>query len=271
MAGTQALRVERDDDTAITAVAGLLARNVALVTGAGQGNGAAIARGFAASGAAVALADVNGDSAKMVSDEINSKGGRSTSFSLDVTDLRQCEEVARQVQAAFGPVSVVVNNAGIFRRNALDDDGFLDSTAQQLRVNVEGSLNVARACLPQLRETKGRIINVASIAAFIAYRRNVTGYAASKGAVVQMTKALASDLSADGIRVNAIAPGLIATPMTIASRSQPAVMEELYQHALMKRFAEPEELVGCALFLASRLSTFVTGVTVPVDGGFLAV
>lgn len=271
MASAAAVAGGRHDDAPIATIPGLLQGEVALVTGAGQGNGAAIARGFAASGAAVLLADIDGTNARSVSDEINAAGGRSASFALDVIDAGQCEAVAREARAAFGPVSILVNNAGIFRRNALDDEAFLDNAGQQLRVNVEGSLNVARACLPQLRETRGRIINVASIAAFIAYRRNVTGYAASKGAVVQMTKGLAADLAADGIRVNAIAPGLIATPMTVPSRSQPAVMDELYQHALIKRFAEPEELVGCALFLASRLSTFVTGVTVPVDGGFLAI
>jgi NAD(P)-dependent dehydrogenase (short-subunit alcohol dehydrogenase family) len=271
MTGAGDLSREPKSDAPISFLSGLLAGDVALVTGAGQGNGAAIARGFAASGASVVLADVNADNAKAVSNEINAAGGRSVAFSLDVTDARQCQDIAQKAQSVFGPISIVVNNAGIFRRNALEDEAFLDNVSQQLQVNVEGSLNVARACLPQLRQTKGRIINVASIAAFIAYRSNVTGYAASKGAVVQMTKALACDLSTDGIRVNAIAPGLISTPMTIPSRSQPAIMNDLYQHALIKRFAEPEELVGCALFLASRLSTFVTGVTVPVDGGFIAI
>lgn len=255
----------------ISSIPGLLTGDVALVTGAGQGNGAAIARGLAASGAAVLLADLNGQNAKQVSDEINEFGGRSAAFELDVANAGQVESAVSEARAKFGPISILVNNAGIFERSPVEDDGFLKSVSKQLQVNVEGSFNVARACLAQLRETKGRIINVASIAAFIAYRRNVAGYAASKGAVVQMTKALAADLSEYGIRVNAIAPGLIATAMTVPSRSQPAIMEELYQHALIKRFAEPEELVGCSLFLASRLSTYVTGVTVPVDGGFLAI
>ena len=271
MSGGSGPEQDPKSEAPISALPGLLSGDVALVTGGGQGNGAAIARGFADSGAAVVVVDLNAQNAKAVSDEINASGGRSVSFVLDVSDAAQCEAIASQAQKALGPVSIVLNNAGIFRRNAIEDETFLENASQQLRVNVEGSLNVARAFLPQLRQTKGRIINVASIAAFIAYRRNVTGYAASKGAVVQMTKALANDLAADGIRVNGIAPGLISTPMTIPTRSQPAIMDELFQHALIKRFAEPEELVGCALFLGSRLSTFVTGVTVPVDGGFIAI
>jgi NAD(P)-dependent dehydrogenase (short-subunit alcohol dehydrogenase family) len=164
-----------------------------------------------------------------------------------------------------------MHQGGNFRRASVADEAFLDSASEQFRVNVEGSLNMAHALLPQLRETRGCIVNVASMAAFIAYRRNVVGYAASKGAVVQMTKGLAADLAQEGIRVNAITPGLVATLMTVPSRSNSAVMEELCQHALVKRFAEPEELVGAALFLSFPLSSFVTGMTLPVDGGFLAI
>lgn len=253
------------------AIPGLLADDAALVTGAAQGNGAAIAKGLAASGAAVVLCDINLAAASDVSGQINAAGGRSVAIVLDVANRAQCVDVAAKARSEFGPISILINNAGIFRRASVDDEGFLDSASDQYRVNVEGSLNMAHALLPQLRETHGRIVNVASIAAFIAYRRNVVGYAASKGAVVQMTKGLAADLSQDCIRVNAIAPGLISTPMTAASRSNPAVMEELFQHALVKRFAEPEELVGAALFLSSTLSSFVTGVTLPVDGGYLAI
>lgn len=253
------------------AIQGLLTDEAALVTGAAQGNGAAIAKGLAASGAAVVLSDINLAAASELSAQINSTGGRSVALALDVVNRAQCTEVAAKAKAEFGPISILINNAGIFRRSSVDDEAFLDSASEQFRVNVEGSLNMAHALLPQLRETRGRIVNVASIAAFIAYRRNVVGYAASKGAVVQMTKGLAADLARDGIRVNAIAPGLVATPMTVPSRSNPAVLEELYQHALVKRFAEPEELVGAALFLSSPLSSFVTGITLPVDGGFLAI
>lgn len=253
------------------AIPGLLADDAALVTGAAQGNGAAIAKSLAASGAAVVLCDVNLAAASQVSAEINKAGGRSIVIALDVANRAQAAEVVAKAKGEFGPISILINNAGIFRKVSMDDEGFLDSASDQFRVNVEGSLNMAHALLPQLRKTRGRIVNVASIAAFIAYRRNVVGYAASKGAVVQMTKGLAADLAQDGIRVNAIAPGLIATPMTVASRSNPTVTEELFQHALVKRFAEPEELVGAVLFLSSQLSSFVTGVTLPVDGGFIAI
>ncbi len=261
----------RDADVIATGIAGLLSGDVAIVTGAAQGNGAGIARGLAQSGAAVPLADTDLDGALVVASDITRAGGMASAVALDVADRAQCADVARKAQEQYGPVSILINNVGIFRRAEIDTPEFLESAALQWRVNVEGSLNMAQALVAQLRQTQGRIVNIASIASFIAYRRNVVGYAASKGAVVQLTKGLAADLAANGIRVSAIAPGLIATPLTAALRSQPAVMEELFAHALMKRFAEPEELVGAVLSLTSRLSTFVTGAIMPVDGGFLAI
>lgn len=255
----------------ITGIPNLLTGDVALVTGGAQGNGAAIAAGLARSGASVVIGDLDIERARGCADNIQKFGGQAHALELDVASPESCASVAAGAGRHFGPVSILVNNAGIFRRSSIDDPGFLEVASQQLKVNVEGSLNAVHALLPQLRQTKGRVVNVGSIASYISYRRNVVGYAASKGAVMQMTKGLAADLADDGIRVNAIAPGLIKTRMTEASRSQPAVMDELFAHALMKRFAEPDELVGVVLFLTSRLSTFVTGVIVPVDGGFVAI
>ncbi|MCW5192350.1 SDR family NAD(P)-dependent oxidoreductase, partial [Burkholderia cenocepacia] len=134
--------------------------------------------------------------------------------------------------------------------------------------NLNGTANMTIALLPQLRRTKGRVVNVGSIASFVAYR-NSASYAATKGAAIQLTKALAADLAADGVRVNGIAPGVIATPMTEGTRANPEVMARFLNHTPMGRVGEPEELVGPTLFLASRMSSYVTGVMLPVEGGYL--
>jgi NAD(P)-dependent dehydrogenase (short-subunit alcohol dehydrogenase family) len=165
---------------------------------------------------------------------------------------------------------VLVNNAGVIRRTPFDAPGYRADWDLTLRVNVGGAVNMVSAFLPQLRATKGRVINLGSIMSFVSSRNN-SSYAASKGAVLQLTKSLAAELAGDGIRVNGIAPGVISTPMTEATRRDPQAIERFLGHTPLGRVGEPEELVGPVLFLASRLSTYVTGVMLPVDGGYLAV
>lgn len=249
-------------------IPGLLRGDVALVTGAAQGNGAAIARGLAGSGASVIVSDLNASGAAKMAEALVEAGGRAASLTLDVADRDACFAAAERTAAIFGDVSILVNNAGITRRTPPDDPNFLDHLDAQIAINVRGSANMAIALLPQLLRTKGRIINVGSIASFVAYR-NSAAYAASKGAVKQLTTALAADLAERGIRVNGIAPGVIATPMTATTRSDPEAIGRFLRHTPMGRVGEPEELVGPAVFLASRLSSYVTGVMLPVDGGYL--
>ena len=138
-----------------------------------------------------------------------------------------------------------------------------------LRVNLGGVKTMVRALLPQLRKTRGRIVNLGSIMS-ISAGPGLGAYAASKGAVLQLTKALAHDLAPDGIRVNAIAPGVIATPMTTVTRENPQAIGRFMAHTPLGRVGEPEELVGPVLFLASDMSSYVTGALLPVDGGYLA-
>lgn len=254
----------------VTVLPELLVNDVAVVTGAAQGNGAAIARGLAACGATVAVADVNRAGAERVAGEIVDAGGTAASFVLDVTDRSACVAFAAAVEAQLGSVSILVNNAGITRRTPPGSDDFLKNLDAQFAVNVAGSANMAHALLQQLRRTRGRVVNIASIASFVAYRGSAA-YAASKGAVKQLTKGLASDLAAEGIRVNAVAPGVIATPMTEVTRADPEAVGRFLAHTPMGRVGEPEELVGPVIFLASSLSTYVTGAVLPVDGGYLAV
>lgn len=248
----------------------LLAGKVVLVTGAGQGNGRAIARGLAWAGATVVVTDMHAGNAAETAALISTEGGRAVSHVLDVTDADACRTVARDVEAATGAISVVVNNAGIIIREGIDSPNAAANLQKVMKVNLEGTFNVIHACLPALRATRGTIVNVASIASF-AGQVNTLGYSPSKGAVMLLTQSLAADLAADGIRVNAIAPGVIETPMTVATRSDPERLERFLSRIPMKRVGKPEERVGAVLFLASDMSTYVTGITVPVDGGFLAI
>ncbi|GGC65102.1 SDR family NAD(P)-dependent oxidoreductase [Chelatococcus reniformis] len=246
-----------------------LAGRLALVTGGGQGNGRAIAAGLAAAGARVVVVDVNGETAEAAAAEIVRTGGGAWAAAVDVTDRAACRALADTIGRREGPVSILVNNAGILVRGPVDQadaDGAWDRT---LRVNVDGTYNMVRAFLPALRETRGAIINLGSIQSFIA-TPNSAAYTASKGAVLQLTKALAVELARDGIRVNAIAPGFIETPMTEATRARPESMAALLAHTPMRRVGQPAELAGAAVFLASAAASYVTGATLPVDGGYLA-
>lgn len=249
----------------------LLAGQVVVVTGAAQGNGRAIALGLARAGAAVAVADINGAGAQAVAAEIATTGSKAFGAALDVSDAKACAAFAAAAEAALGAAcSVLVNNAGIIRRVAIDDPDYDRHWLDTLTVNVTGMKNVTRALLPQLRKTKGRIVNLGSINSFATGPRATT-YTASKGAVLQFTRALAAELAPEGIRVNGIAPGVIDTPMTEATRSDPAAIGRFMAHTPMGRTGKPEELIGPVLFLASDMSSYVTGAMLPVDGGYLTV
>lgn len=248
----------------------LLAGDVAVVTGAAQGNGRAIALGLVQHGARVALCDVDGEGAAGVANEVEAAGGKAYGAMLDVADADGCVAFAAEAERRLGPVSILVNNAGIIRRVAIDDPDYDRHWRETLRVNATGSMNMVRALLPQLRRTGGRVVNVGSIMSFVTGART-SSYAASKGAVRQLTMALAAELAADGIRVNAIAPGVIATPMSEATRANADALDRFMAHTPMNRVGEPEEMVGPIVFLASRMSSYVTGAMLPVDGGYLAV
>lgn len=247
----------------------LLAGKKAFITGAGQGNGRALALGMAQAGASVVVTDLNAANAQATADLIRSEGGEAWAHALDVTNADQCHSLAVQVEQQIGPIDVLINNAGIIIREGIDSPRATENLRTVMKVNHEGTFNVTHAWLPALRKTRGAVVNIASIASFSG-QPNTLGYSASKGAVKMLTQSLAVDLAKDGIRVNAIAPGVIETPMTDATRSDPTRLERFLTRIPMGRVGQPTELVGAALFLASSLSTYVTGITLPVDGGYLA-
>ncbi|VTU22738.1 Cyclopentanol dehydrogenase [Variovorax sp. PBS-H4] len=247
----------------------VLSGRLALVTGAGQGNGKAIAKGLAKAGAKVIVTDLNEANAKAAAAEINEAGGKAYAYKLDVTSREECDALALTTASEVGNIDILVNNAGIIIREDLDSAKVTSNLQKTLDVNVMGTFHPTHSWLSALRETKGVIINVGSIASTTGIP-NVVGYSPSKGAVKMLTQALAVELAKDGIRVNAIAPGVIETPMTSYTREAPERLDKFMLRTPMARVGQPEELVGPVVFLASGMATYVTGVTLPIDGGYLA-
>ena len=247
----------------------VLTGKIALVTGAGQGNGRAIAKGLAKAGATVIVTDMVQKNAQAVAQEILQSGAKAVAYELNVTEADQCNALAATVTKDVGNIDILINNAGIIVREGLDSPNVAANLARTLDVNVMGTFHPTSAWLQALRATKGVIINVASIASSVGIP-NVVGYSPSKGAVKQLTQALAVELAKDGVRVNAIAPGVIETPMTSHTREAPERLEKFMMRTPMARVGQAEELVGPVVFLASEMASYVTGVTLAVDGGFLA-
>ena len=253
----------------------LLENHIAVVTGAGSGIGRAIAIGYAQEGAQVAVLDVNGEAAAETSQQILNAGGKAQAFTLDVRDRAACRAIAAQVADKFGQISVLVNNAGINRRNAFagDSDAVIKDWEDIIAINLNGVFNVTHAFLSALRASKGRIVNIGSIQSFVHVRTpNSPAYTTSKHGVLGFTRALAAELGKDGVRVNAIGPGLIETPLNAAVRANsPELIKIFMDHTPLGRAGKPEDIVGPAIFLASDLSSYVTGTIVMADGGYRAI
>jgi NAD(P)-dependent dehydrogenase (short-subunit alcohol dehydrogenase family) len=248
----------------------LFSGEVAVVSGAGQGLGSAFATALARSGCRVVALDLHASGLRSLADSLRGEGLACETRVLDVRDAAGCSEAVAAIGEDVGSIAVLVNNAGITSRAQLDDANFADEIDRVMEVNLKGVLNLTRAAVPQLKATKGTIVNIASIAALLASFASIP-YAASKGAVAQATKFLARDLSPFGVRVNALAPGFVLTPLTSDLREGASSrMERAAQRTMLKRVATPEDLVGPLLFLASDLSRYITGLVVPVDGGYTA-
>src|SRR6267142_4130453 len=250
----------------------LLASHIAAVTGAGSGIGRAIASGYAREGARVVVLDINAEAADRTAKEIRDAGGKAESFALDVTRRDDCIAMAKQIADKIGPVSILVNNAGIARRNGMlgATEAVIKDWEDIIAINLTGVFNVTHAFLEPLRANKGRIVNIGSIQSFVHIRQpSSPAYTASKHGVLGFTRALAVELGKDGVRVNAIGPGFIETPLNAATRANNQEAVRLFmEHTPLGRAGKPEDIVGPAIFLASDMSAYVTGSILMADGGY---
>jgi len=248
----------------------LLEGRLALVTGAGRGIGRAIAVAYANAGARVVITDISDAACAETRAEVEATGACAWTFALDVTDAEACARLAAKMQRDIGDLQVLVNNAGLMIRETVDSPRVHEAARRLMEVNYFGAFNVMHAFLPALRRTRGCVINIASGAALTGLPGCV-GYSPSKGAVKMLTQAMAADLGKDGIRVNAIAPGVIETAMTESTRNDPDRLGRFMARLPAGRLGPPEEIAGPAVFLASDLASYVNGITLPADGGKQAV
>src|ERR1700746_2831920 len=256
-------------------MAGLLERHIAAITGSGSGIGRAIALGYAREGAHVIALDINGEAAAKPAKAIGRAGGKAESFVLDVRERDRCREIAALIEKNVGPISILVNDAGINRRNAFtaEPEAVIKDWEDILVTNLYGVFNVTHAFLAQLRARKGRVINIGSIQSFMHVRTpNSPAYTSSKHGVLGFTRALAAELGRDGVRVNAIGPGFIETPLNEKVRgTNPELVKIFLDHTPLGRTGKPDTIVVPAIFLASALAAYVTGSIVMADGGYRAI
>jgi 3-oxoacyl-[acyl-carrier protein] reductase len=240
-----------------------------LVTGAASGMGRATARVFAAEGAKVAVTDISAEATKAVADGIAASGGTAKAWTLDVADRDNINAVVNDVAATFGGLDIVVNNAGISVRTAIDDDGYDEAWAKGLAVMLTAHQRIIRAALPYLRRSKSpRIVNIASTEALGATALH-SPYSAAKAGVVGLTRSLAVELGRDGITVNCICPGPITTGMTARISDEHKVLYARRRTAL-GRYGAPEEVAHMTLSVCLPAASFLTGAVIPVDGGLMA-
>jgi NAD(P)-dependent dehydrogenase (short-subunit alcohol dehydrogenase family) len=238
-----------------------------LITGGGGGIGAALSTGFAAAGDRIVVLDRAAETAEVVAAALRAKGGQAEAVVCDLTNEAQ---VLKMLQGLGGRLDVLINNAGIEQRAVTGTDSYSADWRRLMAVNLDSAAFLTQAALPLLEAAKGCVINIASIQAYAVLHTANTAYTVSKAAIAQLTKAMAVEYAPKGVRVNAIAPGVVETPMIRQAGMDSARLKLFLDRIPMQRFAKPEEIVGPAQFLASSAAAYVTGVILPVDGGFLA-
>jgi len=254
-----------------------LEKKVALVTGGGSGIGRATAELFAAEGARVVVSDLREPSALETARRIRADGGEAVEVAGDVSDAGDAQKMVRTALEAYERLDVLVNSAGVSARNAVGPDASHEELWDRVMdVNLKGTYLVSWYAVPEMeRRGGGSIVNLASIIGLVGYPQDLLGqgfnpYAASKGGVVQFTRNLAIDCAKNNIRVNCICPGYTETSMIESMTNDPEMLQKLRSLHPMGRLGRSEEIAYAALYLASDDSSFVTGVPLAVDGGYMA-
>lgn len=248
---------------------GILAGQVAIVTGGAKGIGLGCARVLGQAGASVGIVDVDAAACEAGVQDLRGLGVIAGAYLCDVGRKDQVDSMIAAVVNRFGRLDVVVNNAGVHDSKSLEDADEADWD-RILTTNLKSMYLIIKAALPHLKESRGRIVNMSSMAGVVG-QGSAAAYASSKGAIITLTKNLALDLAPYGIRVNAICPGWVETPLVNAwfalQPDEAAARSYIASIHPLGRIATADEIGQAALFLASAASSFVTGVALPVDGG----
>ena len=236
----------------------------AIITGSGRGIGAAIAKRLAKDGFDIVINELSAEAGEQTAEECRALGVKASVYACDVSNYEQCEEMVKKVKEEFGTIDVLVNNAGITR------DGLLLRMSEEtydddIRINQKSVFNMTKLVgAVMLRQKGGSIVNLASVAGLYGNPGQMN-YSASKGAVISMTKTAAKELGSRGIRVNAVAPGFISTPMTdkLTDEQKNAILSQI----AMKRYGTADEVANVVAFLCGEESSYVTGQIVEISGG----
>lgn len=241
----------------------------ALVTGGGAGMGEAICRRLARDGSAVGVLDIDGEAASAVAADINNEGGRALAVPADIADRAQVEAAVAEVRQALGPITILVNNAGVESFEAFED--IADEAWDRLmQINLKGAYIVTQAALPDMKAAQwGRIVNLSSMGAQAGTPRMVS-YTAAKGGIIAMTRSLALEFGPLGITVNSIAPGLIWTPMAERAFEQgyfPVPLEKMVAGYPIPRAGRAEEIAAACAYFVSEEAGYTNGQLLGVNGG----
>jgi NAD(P)-dependent dehydrogenase (short-subunit alcohol dehydrogenase family) len=244
---------------------------VAIVTGSTKGIGRAVAIGYAEEGATVIVCGRSEDLAKNLAEELTRKGKKAVAMKLDVTSHDGINQVVNQVMKQFGRIDILINNAGISPIWKRAEDTDKEAWDRIIATNLTGAFLCAQAVgKVMIKQKSGKIINMTSVGGKVALPRLVA-YCASKAGIISLTQVLAAEWAQHNILVNAIGPSYVETEFTAGLRGNQAIYDDLKNKNLLKRFAQPEEIVGAAIFLASNESNYITGQTIFIDGGWLCV